>query len=416
MKVCAIIQTPYRELPSDFEKRYASAVTPPFWELATPETMRQHYLWTIDELTAAARAGFDGIAMTEHSQNSYDVMPNPNLIMSPLALQTQGMDVALIVLGTSIGKTYQPLRIAEEYALLDCLSGGRLIAGLPLGLAYDACMNYGVPPIELRARYREAHDLILKAWSSQQPFPWNGKYWKLPSVNIWPRPIQRPQPIVWVPGSGTPGTINRVLDNNEGYAHLSWFGPKIGAKAVMDRFWGIVAQRGLPPNPLRVGFLQNVVVSESESQAEKDYAQHVEYFFHKCIGAIPPLWNVPPGYVDYFGLEHFFKDPSEVAESFRWGEMGYRELVDKRIVIGGGPATVREQLKEMVTDLRIGNLLLMVQIGSMPHELALKNIELLSREVLPALRGLWEDEWEHEWWPIPLQAARAVQPVTAGAA
>src|SRR5579859_4996413 len=162
MKVCALIQTPYRELPSDFERRYVSAVTPPYWDLVAPEKVRQCYLWTLEELTAAARAGFDGVAMTEHSQNTYDMMPNPNLLMSPLALQTQDLNTALVVLGTSVGKSHQPLRLAEEYALIDMLSNGRLIAGLPLGLGYDAGLNYGIPPIELRARYREAHDLILK--------------------------------------------------------------------------------------------------------------------------------------------------------------------------------------------------------------------------------------------------------------
>jgi alkanesulfonate monooxygenase SsuD/methylene tetrahydromethanopterin reductase-like flavin-dependent oxidoreductase (luciferase family) len=145
--------------------------------------------------------------MTEHGQNVYDMMPNPNLLMAPLALQTAGLDVALIVLGTSVGKSHQPLRIAEEYALLDCLSGGRLVAGLPLGLGYDASLNYGVPPIELRARYREAHDLIVRAWSAREPFAWNGKFWKFPVVNLWPRPIQQPKPVVWVPGAGSPGTI-----------------------------------------------------------------------------------------------------------------------------------------------------------------------------------------------------------------
>src|SRR5438105_15485200 len=114
MKVCAFIQTPLRELPADFEQRYASAVVTPFWELATPEQVSQCYRWTLDELTAAANAGFDGITMTEHGQNSYDMMPNPNLLMSHLALQTTGKDVGLIVLGTSVGKSHQPLRLAEE--------------------------------------------------------------------------------------------------------------------------------------------------------------------------------------------------------------------------------------------------------------------------------------------------------------
>ena len=411
MKICALIQTPYRELPSDFEKRYVSAVTPPYWDLVAPEKVRQCYLWTLEELTAAARAGFDGVAMTEHSQNTYDMMPNPNLLMSPLALQTQDLNTALVVLGTSVGKSHQPLRLAEEYALIDTLSNGRLVAGLPLGLGYDAGLNYGIPPIELRARYREAHDLILKAWSAREPFAWNGKYWQFPLVNLWPRPIQQPRPVVWVPGSGTPGTINRVLDNNFGYVHLSWFGPKLGGKIVMDRFWDIVDKRGDAANPLRVGFLQNVVVSETDAQAEADYAEHVEYFFHKCIGAIPPQYLTPPGYIDYFGLEQLFKDPREVELAARWGQMRYRDFVDNQIVIGGSPATVRDQLLEMVNSLRVGNLLLMVQMGSMPHELALKNIDLLAREVLPALRGVWEEDWQHEWWPEALRGAR--QPATA---
>jgi alkanesulfonate monooxygenase SsuD/methylene tetrahydromethanopterin reductase-like flavin-dependent oxidoreductase (luciferase family) len=121
----------------------------------------------------------------------------------------------------------------------------------------------------------------------------------------------------------------------------------------------------------------------------------------------PPHWLTPPGYIDYFGLEHLFKDPREVELAARWGQMRYRDLVDSQIVIGGSPATVRDQLRELVSELRVGNLLLMVQMGSMPHELVLKNIDLLAREVLPAIRPIWEDEWQHEWWPAPLRARTA---------
>src|SRR5438105_9112582 len=112
MKVCALIQTPYRGLPADFNDRFPSAVVAPFGELARGEGVRECYRWTLDELTAAARAGFDGVVLTEHGQSVYDMMPNPNLLMAPLAVQTEGLDVALVVLGTSIGKTHQPLRIA----------------------------------------------------------------------------------------------------------------------------------------------------------------------------------------------------------------------------------------------------------------------------------------------------------------
>ncbi len=104
-------------------------------------------------------------------------------------------------MGSTLPTTNPPTRVAEEYAMLDCISGGRLVAGIPLGSAMDANLCYGIPPIEQRERYREAHDLIIKAWTSREMFTWNGKYQKLPMVNIWPRPVQTPHPPVWVRAS-----------------------------------------------------------------------------------------------------------------------------------------------------------------------------------------------------------------------
>jgi alkanesulfonate monooxygenase SsuD/methylene tetrahydromethanopterin reductase-like flavin-dependent oxidoreductase (luciferase family) len=410
MKIAAFIQTPYRDIAPDFDQRYPSAVTPPWRELAEPERAGQYYRYTLEELLAAARAGFDGVAMTEHGQNLYDMVPNPNLLMAALATMTDGLGTGLIVLGTSVGKSRQPLRIAEEYALLDCLSGGRLVAGLPLGLSYDANLNYGIPPIESRARYREAHDLIMRAWTADEPFPWNGKYWQFHAVNMWPRPIQQPHPPVWIPGSGSPGTMTWALDNDYCYVNLSWFGP-IAVKAVVDRYWAFAHERSKDTNPYRFAFLQSVFVSETDAQAERDYAEHIEFWYRKCIGGIPPAWLGLPGYVDYYGLEYLMRHPGELGLASRLKELTYRELVDSRAVIAGSPATVRDQLKEAIADLRIGQLLVMLQMGSMPHELTLKNIDLLAREVLPHIRNTWDDMGvENDWWPT---GQRSPAPVAA---
>jgi alkanesulfonate monooxygenase SsuD/methylene tetrahydromethanopterin reductase-like flavin-dependent oxidoreductase (luciferase family) len=299
--------------------------------------------------------------------------------------------------------------------MLDCLSGGRLVAGLPLGLSYDTNLNYGVPPVQSRARFREAHDLIRKAWSASEPFAWNGKFWQFREVNPWPRPIQQPRPPVWIPGTGTPGTINWVLDNDYGYCHLSWFGARLAGKAVVDRYWDVVAQRGRPANPYGLAFLQNVVVAETDAQAERDYARHVEFFFQKCIAGIPPHWMALPGYVDYAGLEHLFRNPGELEAMGRLGQMSFRELAEAQCVVAGSPATVRQQLQEIARDLRIGNMIVMLQMGSMPHELVMKNIDLFAREVLPAVHGLWDDQgWEHAWWPQALGGGRpAAEPAVA---
>jgi hypothetical protein len=99
----------------------------------------------------------------------------------------------LIVLGRSLGKTREPLRIAEEYAMLDCLSGGRLVAGLPVGLSYDANLNNGIPMVETRERYEEAVELMFRSWTAEQPFTWNGRFSQYSLVNSWPRPLQKPR-------------------------------------------------------------------------------------------------------------------------------------------------------------------------------------------------------------------------------
>ncbi|MFQ6028569.1 MAG: LLM class flavin-dependent oxidoreductase [Dehalococcoidia bacterium] len=405
MKVCAFIQTPYRDLPAGFEEKYSPVVTPSWGDLGQAEKVHQYYKWTSEEFLAAAQAGFDAITNTEHGQNFYDMMPNPNLMMASLATLTEGLDVALMVLGTTVGKSHQPLRLAEEYAMLDCMSGGRLITGLPLGLSYDANLNYGVSPTTMRERYREAHDLIIKAWTEPEVFPWNGKYWQFPMVNLWPRPVQQPHPPIWVPGTGNPGTMQWVLDNEYCYTFLSWFGASETAKPVTDRYWETVAAKGKDANPYRLALLQVVAVSESDSRAEEEYAAHIEYFFQKCIGRIPVEWMAVPGYIDYYGLEHIMRDPSDFGLFMQLREMSYKDLVEAGCVIAGSPATVRDRLNEMITDLRIGNLLTMLQVGSMPHELTLKNIDLFAREVLPHIHNNWEsDGWSHNWWPKQLVA------------
>lgn len=160
--------------------------------------------------------------------------------------------------------------------------------------------------------------------------------------------------------------------------------------------------------PFRLAFLQVVAVSESDSRAEEEYAPHIEYFFLKCLAGIPLGWTALPGYIDYFGLEYLLRDPRDFGLFAQLREMRYKDLVEAGCVIAGSPATVREQLKEMITELRIGNLLVMLQVGSMPHELTLKNIDLFAREVLPYIHKAWEDDgWSHLWWPKRLVAGHS---------
>lgn len=410
MKISMFNLMPHRELPEDFEKQYKSVwVDPPWSELANAERVGDYYNWTLDELIYGANAGFDGICVNEHHQNAYGFMPSPNLMGSVLARATNGSDVAIVQMGATL-PTSHALKVAEEYAMLDCISGGRLVAGMPLGTSMDVNQVYGIAPTEQRARYYEAHDLILKAWRhDQETFSWNGRYAQYPKVNLWPRPIQQPSPPVWVPGVGSYSTWEFSANNDHCYCYLSYFGAE-SAKSVMDGFWEFADNKGLEPNPHRAGFLQLVAVSETDEQAEKDYAEHIEYFYHKSLH-IPPHYFGAPGHQDYTSLEKGIRSGTtlKIGETLaNLKNLKYKDYVDKGFVMAGSPATVRDQLTEAMKDLRVGNLMVLLQIGSTPPELTKKNIDLFTSEVQPHLQDMWDDEWENYWWPERLRAKRQV--------
>ncbi|MEV4644957.1 LLM class flavin-dependent oxidoreductase [Saccharopolyspora sp. NPDC049357] len=414
MKINLFEQAPYRYLPDDFEKNHESVCSTPY-SLTTPDGVYASIRDFMDELMHGARSGFDGIAVTEHGQSSYDMVPNPDLVASALAYmtETEGMDVAIFPMGRSLGKAREPVRVAEEYASIDVMSGGRLVAGFPIGLHYDASINNGVPPIEIRPRFDENLELLLRAWTEREPFPFNGRFSQYPQVNIWPRPLQ-PSPPVWITGIGNPRTMQMCLERNFGFNYLSWFGAKLTGKRIFDRFWEIADQVGVPRNPYRLGFLQTIAVAETDERAEKEYAHHLEYGFRKGLGSIPPEKLGLPGGIDIRGVQALVKDPGDFGLYYQMRGASFRELVDAGVVICGSPATVREQVGDFCKQYGIGNLHAMLGFGSLPRDLAMKNIQLFAEEVAPHLRELWSDtEHKHHWWPERLGGDPT--PVTAGA-
>lgn len=401
MKVTAFAQVGYRTFPADFEQHYESAVDTP-WSLADPREVRAAFRDYLDGLMLAARSGFDGLVFTEHAQASYDMSANPSLTAAALAYATEseGLDVAIYPAGRSLGKTREPLKVAEEYAAIDTVSGGRLVAGFPVGLPYDACLNNGIPPIELRSRFDENLELVLRAWREDRPFAWNGSFTQLPSVNIWPRPQQRPRPPVWLTGIGNPATMQIALDRDFGFNYLSWFGLKTTGPRVFDRFWALADRQGLPRNPYRVGLSLVIGVGRTDAEAVRTFQPHVEYLFHKGPGAIRMEHVVIPGTIGLPGLQALMRDPSDMGIAARLRTIGFDELVDMGSVLVGSPRTVLDRLVELIERFRIGNLHAMLQFGSMPREVASDNITLFAAEVLPELRRVWSDEeWPHQWWP-----------------
>ena len=401
MKIVAFAQNQYRKFPADFQDRHEGTVTTPY-SLAEPEEIRAAFRDYLDYIMQAARSGFDGVAFTEHAQTTYDMTANPSLIGAAIgyATETEGLDVAVYPVGRSLGKAREPVRVAEEYAMIDCITGGRLMAGFPVGLMFDAALNNGVPPIEVRHRYEENLRLILRAWREVEPFAWNGKFSQLPSVNIWPRPLQQPLP-VWVTGVGNPATMRMALENNFGFNYFGWFGSKLTAGRVFARFREVADSLDAPANPNRMAFMASVCVGETDEAAERVYGPHLEYFFNKGPGATNLGKLAIPGGISLPGIRFLLEDQA--------GDFGFahemRHATAARILevgaaIVGSPETVAEQLIDIARSFGVGNLIVMLKMGSMPRELVADNVARFAGSVLPRLRAeTFGNDWPHHWWP-----------------
>src|SRR5499426_3012271 len=249
---------PYKELPEDFKEKHPSVWVDIHSSLFDPRRAHHMYNEFLDELEFAADCGFDAICCNEHHSNGYGLMPSPNLVASALARRTT--NTAICVLGNSLALYNPPTRVAEEFAMIDCISGGRLIAGFPVGTPMDTTFAYGTNPSQLRERYYEAHDLIVRAWTEKDTFAFNGRFNQQRYVNIWPRPIQQPHPPIWIPGAGSVETWRWAAEMDYVFCYLSYYGYKM-AQNVMKGFWEEMARLGKDRNPYRAGFAQVVGVA-----------------------------------------------------------------------------------------------------------------------------------------------------------
>jgi alkanesulfonate monooxygenase SsuD/methylene tetrahydromethanopterin reductase-like flavin-dependent oxidoreductase (luciferase family) len=390
----------YRDLPENFRARYDSIwVDLPNDELCDPATVGKYLNWTLDELELADDLGFDGVGTNEHHQNGYGFSASPHITAAILARKKS--DAAICVLGSTL-PVYPPLRVAEELGIIDCLSGGRLVAGWPVGTAMDTVAINGIIPDEVRPRYYEAHDLIKAAWEKPGPFAFNGKYTKLRYVNPWPKPIQKPHPPIWLAGGGSLETYHFAARNNYAYNLLSFAGFQAG-RSGMQTYWDIIDSYGLDHNPYRAGFAQLICVADTDAEARRRYEKHVLNFYDKSLH-VAPWFAAVPGYMTRASFENAVRrsgNLSPFARNMSAGGSTWETIVEQEgAVIAGSPDTVTDRLTEMIVNLNIGHLIAILQIQSMNNEETRLNTTLFAEKVLPRLRDIWKDSgYEDHWWP-----------------
>ena len=346
-----------------------------------PRVGHRLYREYLEQMVAAERFGYDGVLVNEHHQTAYAVQPAPNLWAAYLAARTQRIRIGIV--GNALPLHRTPLRVAEEIAMLDVVSGGRIISGhvRAMGAEY---VSAGADPSTSKARFWEAHDLILRAWTETGPFSWHGEHYSHEYVNLWPRPLQQPHPPVWIPGSTSAETIREAARRRLPYM-LTPTSQWLTKKAFASYRQLAEEEFGYTPAPGQLGRLVHTHVAESDAQAHREARPHIMWFFRNGM-KLPRRFLMPPGYNSAASILRTLEG-QRAAGAKPLTELSYDELVAGGYVIVGSPQTVIEKYEEMAEELGIGMVMSAGgHIGSMPHWMVLKNMQIMPEDGSPHCR------------------------------
>jgi alkanesulfonate monooxygenase SsuD/methylene tetrahydromethanopterin reductase-like flavin-dependent oxidoreductase (luciferase family) len=283
----------------------------------------------------------------------------------------------IAVLGRALPLVNNPLVIAEEYAILDNITRGKLIAGFVRGIGAEY-HSMGINPTESQERFLEAHDLILRAWTEPGPFAFAGKHYKFNYVNPWPRPYQEPHPPIWIPSSGSFSTIKWAAEKR--YTYCQTLAPIALVAKTFALYREAAEKAGYQASPDQLAWSNAIYVAETDEKALKEAKPHLESYANYFLKTNPALM-MPPGYTSIDSMKRI-----RALRAHRASWQSAEDLIEKGVVIVGSPNTVREKLAEYQDLAGFNTSLTKTQFGTMPHAMVEANQAAIAAEILPHFR------------------------------
>jgi alkanesulfonate monooxygenase SsuD/methylene tetrahydromethanopterin reductase-like flavin-dependent oxidoreductase (luciferase family) len=344
-------------------------------------------LWDryIREWQVADECGLN-VMVNEHHSTATCMTSAAPLIAGILARVTT--KARILILGNPVANRNDPVRIAEEMALIDLLSHGRLDIGFVRGVQYEVGAT-NAKPFRMNERMWEAIDLINRAMTTHDgPFNFEGEFFHHRQVNIWPRPYQQPSPPVWI-ATGTPGSTIPVADH--GYKVATFLGGIDGARKIFQAYRDRLEQTGKPPvGDDMFGYAALCYTGKTDAEG-LDGARKLLWYLQSNKVAKPFVY--PPGYMPYFVRAAALRGPQSAGNGAPalsplpdLTKMSLEDLIDRGIMFAGSAATVAGQIERFHNKVGgLGHLLLMGQAGHMGHDETVRGIRRFAEHVVPAL-------------------------------
>ena len=360
--------------------------------LFDPKVGADLYHRYLDEWALCDELGIN-IMTNEHHATATCADSVCTIPMAILARETK--KVRLLALGMPIGNRNDPIRVAEEYSMIDVISRGRVEMGFVKGVPFEISPA-NTNPAELMDRFWEAHDLILKAMTSHDgPFNWEGTHFHYRSVNVWPRPYQQPHPPVWMPVGSEGSAIEAAARGiTIGVLNTGW----VRTPSIFAAYRESAREAGREPAPDKLAYMALIGVGATRAGGLRRADQILGY--SRTSGIVSPQFMNPAGYVSAEVSAQMLKVGAAAGAratrvQTRDGRpinartMTVEEAIDAGLVFAGTPDDVFEQIRAFHTHVGgFGHLLMMGQGGTIDHEDTVANLTLFSKEVLPRLAEL----------------------------
>jgi probable F420-dependent oxidoreductase len=307
---------------------------------------------TIRECERAEAAGFDSVWLGEHHASPL-LYPTPLLSLAAIASRTHRVRLGTAVLLLPL---YHPLRVAEDAAMVDVISGGRLVLGVGVGYAPEEFAAFGIPLEERGPRMDEAVTLIQRLWSEEK-VTHDGRYYRVANATVAPRPLQRPGPPIWFAG-WAPAAIRRA-----GRLGAAWLG---GPSARLDELAACVRQYRAARDQAARG----------RDAGELALMRYV--FVADSLDAAQQVAGAP--FVRSFE-ETYFRWPHPVVKR-PVGQLTIGRLAQDRIILGDPPSCI-QQIRRFRETLGLTHLICRFSVAGIPRAAAQASVELFTREVMP---------------------------------
>src|SRR5262245_33124016 len=342
----------------------------PPW-LDHPQVVRRE----VEQMAWTEELGFDSIWLTEHHFIEYGLSVSPAVLAAAASMRTRRVRIGL---AAAILPFHDPVRLAEELAMVDILSGGRLDVGVGRGNRPVEFDGYRVPQIESRERFEEVLTILVGAWTRER-FAYEGRHHVIPEVRVIPKPLQQPHPPLYVV-CVSPDTIEATA--LRGLPMLnSWLrGPIDPLVQQRDTYVRACRKAGRSDAEIehllrRWGVSRHVYVAPTDAEALAE-AKDAELWYQEALRRF-----LIPERIDRL---HPLLQPGFRAAEERLAKITWEQLVAETVAFGS-PDTVADRIAQLQR-LGVGEVLCWMNFGGLPQERVRRSMELFAREVMPRFR------------------------------